>query len=41
MVFHCEKNNLTPAHQIEYEIVVHYELSQVVSFVEEFAQIFG
>ncbi len=41
MVFHGEEDHLVPAHQIEHEIVVHYELPQIVSFVEKLAQTFG
>ena len=41
MVFYGEEDYLMWAHQIEHEIVVHHELSQIVSFVEELTQSIG
>ena len=41
MVFHGEEDYLMSAHQIEHEIVVQYELSQIVFLVEELAQSLG
>lgn len=40
-MLHCEKDHLSSAHQVEHEIVVHYEFAQVVSFREELAQFLG
>ena len=41
MMFHGEEDHLVSARQIEHKIVIHYELPQIVSFVEKFAQTFG
>jgi hypothetical protein len=41
MMLHGEEDHLALADQVEHKIVVHYEFAQIVSFVEEFAQIFG
>ena len=41
MMLHSEEDDLVLADQVEHQIVVHYEFAQIVSFVEEFAQIFS
>ena len=41
MMLHGEEDYLALADQVEHKIVVHEEFAQIVSFVEEFPQIFG